>query len=210
MKDNPTVLIAENDYLVSEAIKKCLHSLGFPVVGKASDGLEAIRMTCHLAPEVVLMDIKMPNMDGLTATRKIQSTCPTPVVILSAHETPDLVKDASEAGASYYCIKPPQPRELERAILIARARHNDLMELRKVNEELLAAQKEIKNLREILPVCSSCKKIRDEKGAWKQMEVYIAEHSNVTFSHSICMQCCKKLYGDEDWFGEILSDDDLT
>jgi CheY-like chemotaxis protein len=205
--DRPGVLIVEDDYLVSESIKRCLNNLNFPLVGKASNGGEAIRLARQLNPDVILMDIKMPDMDGLTATRLIQEICPTPVVVLTAHESADLLVEASQSGASYYCLKPPQPSEIERAITIALARHNDLMELRKINRELKEARDEIKVLRGILPVCSSCKKIRDEEGAWRQIEEYIEDHSEVRFSHSLCRKCCVELYGDEDWFNDSLFED---
>lgn len=80
-------------------------------------------------------------------------------------------------------------------------------EKQNVIEELQNAIAEIKTLRGILPICSSCKKIRDDKGYWNQIESYIHDHSDARFSHSICPECTKKLYGDEDWFKDIKLDD---
>ena len=88
------VLIVEDDFIVSEAIQKELEYLGYTVVGKSPDGRQAVDMTQSLRPDVVLMDIKMPDMDGLEATQHIYETCPTPVVILTAYDTPDLVAQA--------------------------------------------------------------------------------------------------------------------
>ena len=199
----PNVLIAEDDYLVSEVIKRAINELGYVLIGKASDGAEAVKMTCELDPDVVLMDIKMPELDGLKATREIQNLCPKPVVILTAHESVELVKKASESGASSYCVKPPNVPEIERAITIAMARHNDLMELRRLNKELENAINEIKTLRGIIPICSSCKKIRDDKGYWSQIECYLQKHSKAEFSHGICPECSDKLYGGQDWYIEM-------
>jgi len=131
-----SVLIAEDDFIVSEAIQKGLEELGYTVAGKAPDGRQAVEMTQALQPDVVLMDIKMPDMHGLEATRNICLTCPTPVVILTANDTPDMVKQAGEAGAGAYLVKIPKAREIERAIEIATARFDDMMELRRLNIEL--------------------------------------------------------------------------
>ena len=66
--------------------------------------------------------------------------------------------------------------------------------------DLQKTLKEVKALRGLLPICSSCKKIRDDKGYWNQIEAYISEHSEAQFSHGICPQCAEKLYGDENWY----------
>jgi AmiR/NasT family two-component response regulator len=205
----PRVLIAEDDYLVGETIKRALKELDYELVGKASDGAEAVEMACTLNPDVVLMDIQMPELDGLEATRQIQSRCPMPVVVLTAHESQELVEKASEVGVSAYLIKPPKQIEIERAITIALARHDDLMKLRHLNKELEKALSEIKTLRGILPICASCKKIRDDKGYWNQIESYICKHSEAKFSHSICLECAKKLYPDFIPDDELSSDDGL-
>jgi AmiR/NasT family two-component response regulator len=198
ISQKPRILIAEDDYLVCEAIKHALKDLGYEMVGEASDGAEAVEMACTLNPDVVLMDIQMPELDGLEATRQIQSRCPMPVVVLTAHESQELVEKASEVGVSAYLIKPPKQTEIERAIVIALARHEDLMKLRLLNKELEKALSEIKTLRGILPICASCKNVRDDKGYWNQIESYIRDHSEAEFSHSLCPECAKKLYPDLD------------
>ena len=100
-------------------------------------------------------------------------------------------------------MKPPNMRQVERAITIAMARFKDIMELRRINfelqtrnQEIEAAMAEIKTLSGLLPICSNCKKIRDDQGYWEQVEVYIAKHSNADFSHGLCPDCMKKLYPD--------------
>jgi len=188
------VLIVDDDPLVVEAIQGMLESVGYLVVGKAADGCQAVEATQSLRPDVVLMDIKMPKMDGLEATRQIQECCPTPVVLLTAHETPDLIERASAIGIGAYLVKPPQAREMGRAITVAIARFDDLMELRRLNAELQDALAQVKVLSGLIPICASCKKVRDDEGYWNQLEAYISAHSEVQFSHGICPDCAEEFY----------------
>jgi AmiR/NasT family two-component response regulator len=188
------VLIVDDDVLVIEAIQEILERIGHVVVGKVADGRQAVEATQALRPDVVLMDIKMPEVDGLEAARQIQGHCPTPVVLLTAHETPELVEQASAAGVGAYLVKPPQARAMWRAITIAMARFGDLMELRRLNAELQDALARVKTLSGLLPMCASCKKVRDDEGYWHQVEVYIRDHSEASFTHGICPDCARKLY----------------
>jgi len=195
------VLIAEDDFIVCETIQQEVEDLGYTVAGKAPNGRKAVEMTAALKPDAVLMDIKMPDMDGLEATRRIHKTCPTPVVILSAYDTPDLVKQAGEAGAGAYLVKMPTAREIERAIAIACARFDDMMALRQVNtelqtrnEQLQAALDKVKLLSGLLPICSNCHRIRDDEDNWHDVAVYVRDHSEADFTHGICPPCARKLY----------------
>lgn len=189
---NIKVLVAEDDYLISQDIIRELKASGYLNIIEAADGDEAVEKTCSLHPDVVLMDIMMPKLDGLGAAQKIMACCPTPIVILTAYESPDSVNQAGNVGVSAYLAKPPRPGELERAIIIGMARHADLMELQRLNSELAKALTEVKRLQGILPICSSCKKIRDDNGYWKQLEAYISEHSEALFSHGLCPACAEK------------------
>jgi two-component sensor histidine kinase len=136
--DVPTaqVLIVEDDFLVSEMIRGVLKEIGYAVVGVAADGQQAVEMTRSMRPDVVLMDIELPGVDGIEATRRICKSCPTPVVVLTAYDAPELVERVSAAGAGAYLVKPSSAREMERAIVVAMARFDDMMELRRLNAEL--------------------------------------------------------------------------
>ena len=197
------VLIAEDDYLVSKMIRGKLEETGYIIVGEAADGREAVDLTRTEQPDVVLMDIEMPYLNGIEAAAEIQQLCPTPVVILTAYDTPELIIKASEAGIGAYLRKPPHAKELQIAITVAMARFGDLMELDRLNEalrlrnkELQAALDQIKTLKGLLPICAQCKKIRDDEGYWHEVEVYIREHSDADFSHGICPSCLRILYPD--------------
>jgi len=194
MQEDTRVLIVEDDALVSEMIQGLLEKMWYVVVGRAVNGLQAIEMTQSTRPDVVLMDIKLPDMDGIEATRHIYESCPTPVVVLSAYDTPELVERASAAGVGAYLVKPPDMHKIERAITIAMARFDDLMELRRLNAELQDTLAKIKTLSGLLPICSSCKNIRDDEGYWHQLEAYIRDHSEAEFSHGLCPECAKQLY----------------
>ena len=198
------ILVAEDDYLVSEEIIRGLRGQGYINIIEAADGEEAFEKTCSLRPDIVLMDIMMPKLDGISATRKILECCPTPVVILTALESQDSLKSAAEAGVGAYLTKPPRPGELERSISVALARHADMMELRRLNKELEQALNKVKTLSGMLPICASCKKIRDDKGYWQQIESYVRDHSEAEFSHGICPECAKKLY--PDYYDKIIDE----
>lgn len=191
---NVQVLIAEDDYLVSKMVKGQLRELGYDVVGEAGNGVEAVDLTRSLEPDIVVMDIKMPDMDGIEATRRLNELKPTPVVVLTAYDTPALLDAANEAGVGAFLIKPPSARELQRAITISLSRFKDLRELRRLNEELREAYSRIKKLSGLLPICASCKRIRDDSGYWRQVEAFVRDHTEAQFSHSICPDCMMRLY----------------
>lgn len=197
------ILVVEDDFFVKAEIKRALKQLGHTVIGEAASGKKGVEETLRLSPDVVLMDIKMSGMDGIEAASIIQHRQPTPIIFLTAHESAEMVEEASKAGASAYLTKPPNELDIERALMISLARHKDVMELRTVNAalekktaDLELALSEINALRGMLPICSNCKKIRDEKGYWKQVEKYIAQHTNVEITHSCCPDCVRELYPD--------------
>ncbi|MCK5199260.1 MAG: response regulator [Spirochaetales bacterium] len=139
--ENLKILIAEDDFLVSEMIEGELVNSGYEVLGKASDGNMAFELTQSLKPDIVLMDIRMPELNGLEASRKIMESCPTPIIILTAYETRNMVVDAGAVGVGAYLNKPLDIQELERAILISMARFEDIMNLRDKNIKLEEADK---------------------------------------------------------------------
>jgi len=143
-----SVLIAEDDFMVSELIREMVETLAYTVVGAAINGRKAVEMTESLKPDVVLMDIEMPEMDGLEATQRIIQACLAPVVILSAYDTPEIEKQAARAGAGAYMLKMPNIRDIERTIAIAIARFDDMKELRRLNLELRNHKKMLQKSKE--------------------------------------------------------------
>jgi AmiR/NasT family two-component response regulator len=188
------VLIVDDDALICNVIQNELETIGHRIAGRASDGKQAVELAESLDPDVILMDISMPEMNGLEAARLIQERHPKPVVLLTAHEDQTTLEEASRVGVGAYLVKPPYAQELARSLSIAVARFADLMEVRRLNEELRTALNQVKLLSGLLPICSGCKRIRDDQGYWHQVECYIREHSEVEFSHGICPECYKRLY----------------
>jgi len=193
-KTSLRVLIVEDQDMISKAIKRQLEEIGHNVVGVALNGKQAVHMTEVHRPDVILMDIGMPEMDGLEATRLIHEKYPTPIVLLTGFDDPELIKQASVAGACAYLLKPTSAKEMERTMIFAVARFGDLMELRRVNSELKEAMDKVKMLNGLLPICAKCKKIRNDTGYWEAVEDYIMEHSDAHLSHSVCPECLAVLY----------------
>jgi DNA-binding NarL/FixJ family response regulator len=110
------VLICEDEGLTSLRLRSSLRKLGYDVVGDAKDGEAAVAAAAQLAPDVILMDIRMPKLDGIAATQQIMSRKPTAIVMITAHNDRQLVDAALRAGASAYLVKPVGDDQIEPAI----------------------------------------------------------------------------------------------
>ena len=202
------VLIAEDDALINEGIANQLVRLGHTPAGQAYDGVQAVELACQRRPSVVLMDLQMIDPDtgredalaGLKAARTIRQRCPSAVVVLSAHESPALLRQASEAGVSGYLVKPSRDQDLDRMITIARARFDEFLNLRRMadnlehlNAEMREALAKAKTLRGFLTVCAWCKKVRDDQELWREIEAYVVRYTEVKLTHGICPECVKKI-----------------
>ncbi|MFB0835539.1 ANTAR domain-containing response regulator [Arthrobacter halodurans] len=132
------VVVAEDETLIRLDIVEILRGEGYEVVGEADNGEKAIALARELRPDLVLMDVKMPVMDGITAAETIVKERIAPVVLLTAFSQKELVERAREAGAMAYVVKPFGPNDLIPAIEIAMSRH----------EEVIALEKEVGDLQE--------------------------------------------------------------
>ena len=122
----PKILIAEDEAIIRLDLKEMLEEEGLDVVGEASDGESAIRLAREHNPDLVIMDVKMPGMDGLSAAQAIVEEGLGAVLILTAFSQKDLVARAAEAGAMGYLVKPFQKSDLMPAIDVALARHAEI------------------------------------------------------------------------------------
>jgi len=128
MSDPLKVVVVEDEALIRMDVVSTLEEAGFEILGQGADGEEAISLATELTPDLVVMDIKMPKLDGISAAEKI-AELKIPVVLLTAFSQTDLVSRASEVGAMAYVTKPFKPRDLLPAIQVALARHEELMSL---------------------------------------------------------------------------------
>ena len=122
------IVVAEDESLIRMDIVETLKDQGFDVVGEAGDGLKAIELAKELKPDLMVMDIKMPDMDGLSAAEQI-AQLRIPVVFLTAFNQQELVSRASEVGAMAFLVKPFSPDDLLPAIEVALSRHQQLTQL---------------------------------------------------------------------------------
>ncbi|GAA2173333.1 response regulator [Agrococcus versicolor] len=123
------VVVAEDESLIRLDIVETLQDNGFEVVGEAGDGEKAVELATALRPDLVVMDVKMPKMDGISAAEKLSEGKIAPVVLLTAFSQKELVERASEAGALAYVVKPFTPNDLLPAIEIALARYDQIQTL---------------------------------------------------------------------------------
>jgi AmiR/NasT family two-component response regulator len=123
------VLIAEDEALIRLDLKEMLEEEGFDVVGEAGDGETAVRLATELRPDLVILDVKMPVLDGLSAAEQIVAARIAPVVILTAFSQRDLIERAREAGAMAYLVKPFQSKDLIPTIEMAVSRFQEIVAL---------------------------------------------------------------------------------
>lgn len=133
------ILICEDETLIRLDLRALVEAAGFVVAGEARDGIEAVAQAAATEPDLILMDVKMPELDGISAARQIIAARPVPIVMVTAFADGELVRSAAEAGAFGYLVKPFRGDHLMPAIETARARHEELAELRRRGESLAEA-----------------------------------------------------------------------
>jgi AmiR/NasT family two-component response regulator len=147
------VLIAEDETIIRLDLAEMLARAGFHVCGEARDGVEAVELARSEQPDVAVLDVKMPRLDGIEAARRILDERPIPIVMLTAYGQEELVSRAVEAGVFGYLVKPFRETDLVPAIQTARARHEELAAARSEADSLaeaLAARKAIERAKGLL------------------------------------------------------------
>jgi len=200
------ILIVEDDSTSRLILRSVLNKCGYEVV-EAVDGEEAWDVLRGPdAPRLVIVDWIMPGMDGLELVRRVRSMAVCSdvkgsepggrpyMIMLTSRDKKDDVIVGLDAGADDYLTKPFDPGELRARVAVGQR----MVELEdglvlKVRQ-LSQALDDIRTLQGILPICSFCKKIRDDQGYWNQVEAYISRHSHAQFSHSVCPECMKNHY----------------
>lgn len=210
------ILVIDDEKVVWASVGLALRGqeYTFHFAGQGEMGLELMKL--H-QPDLVIVDLQMPVMDGIAflAALRPQPQDPYAVIVLTGHGDDEDMRKCYDLGAHLFLRKPfsatellcqvnhlLKAKKLESEVFRDRLRlEEELAERRRLEaerekliEELQSSLDEIKTLRGILPICSSCKKIRDDQGAWNRLELYIMKHSEAEFSHSLCPECVQTLY----------------
>jgi phosphoserine phosphatase RsbU/P len=193
------VLIAEDERTSRHMLAALLARAGYETV-LASDGNEAWQ---HLsgadAPGVAVLDWMMPGITGielcLRISREARETRPYVILLTSRAGKRDIVAGL-QAGANDYIIKPFDREELLARVQVGRRVIELETALARHVAQLQEAMRKIHTLHGLIPICSSCKSIRDDRGYWKQVEEYVGDRSEAEFSHSLCPDCLTRLYPD--------------
>src|SRR6266550_7693864 len=210
------VFLVDDQAMVGEAIRRCLSDQADIHLHFCGSPAEALSRAVKIKPTVILQDLVMPGIDGLDLVRQYRNhpaTRQIPILVLSTKEEAQVKCDAFAAGANDYLVKLPDKIEL-----LARVRYHSKAYLNQIqrdeafralqesqlqlvrsnsallalNQELETALAQVTQLHGLLPICSCCKKIRDGKDYWHQVENYFATRADVTFSHSFCPECFDK------------------
>jgi len=190
------ILIAEDEVVSRHMLETTLAKWGYAVVG-ASDGEEAWRvLQAEDAPELALLNWMMPGMDGLEVCRKVRERSPSRpiyIIVLTARGSREDVVVGLEAGADDYITKPFDRGELHARVKVGLRVLQLQVSLADRVRELEEALARVKQLQGLLPICSYCKRIRNDRNYWQQVEAYITERSEAIFSHGICPDCYEKV-----------------
>ena len=189
------ILIAEDDAISQVMLKTMVTKAGYePVI--TGDGLSAYEILIKPdTPKLAILDWMMPGLDGVEVCRKVRELKPNEPVYIILLTNRDNRKDiihGLKSGANDYIVKPYDVEELQVRIGVGRK----VVELQALLagriKQLQDALAQIKTLQGILPICMYCKKIRDDKQYWQQVESYVSTHTEAQFSHGICPDCYKK------------------
>ena len=207
------VLLVDDQPFVGEVVRRFFAEEPKIDLHYCSDPNEALRLAEQLRPTVILQDLVMPGVDGLSIVGRFRAqpaTKSTPIIVLSTKEEASTKSLAFSVGANDYLVKLPDKIELiarvryhSKAYLIQLQRDEAYRALREsqqqllesntallsVNQKLGEALSQVKQLHGLLPLCCYCKRVRDDKNYWSQIDSYLAAHSDLQISHGICEDC---------------------
>lgn len=193
------VLVAEDDAFYCGILQSVLRE-EYEVL-LAQDGNRAWEMLQAAdAPRLALLDWQMPGLSGLEICHRVRSHPAMHgfyLVIATVRQSLDDVLTGFEAGANDYITKPFHAQELRARLRVGRRVLELQAELAARISQLQDALARVKQLQGLLPICSYCKRIRDDHDYWQQVETYMSEHSQATFTHGICPDCYEKFFKTE-------------
>jgi len=190
MNDKPRILIVDDDPINIQLLAKALQATYDICI--ATNGFDAIDQVKETSPDLLILDVMMPDLSGFDVCKIIKSEeayADIPILFLTAMGTIESEITGLKLGGIDYLTKPVKIDLLELRVRnhIELKRRNDLVIEQR--DQLEAALKRIKQLEGIIPICSYCKKVRDDKSTWTQLEWYIADHTDALFSHGMCPEC---------------------
>lgn len=193
------ILVAEDEAVTRRVIESTLGRLRWDVI-TAPDGSAAWRILETFegknAPDLMVLDWMMPGLDGIEICRKVRTTPGLDlmyIIVLTQRIEKEDMAMAFAAGANDYIAKPFHPVELESRVRVGERMIRLQQSLATRIEELESALSEVKRLQGLMPICSYCKKVRNEENYWQQVEAYITSHSDLELSHSVCPQCLERV-----------------
>ena len=190
------ILIAEDDAVSRRLLEATLTKWDYEVVVTA-DGTQALEALKNPdAPSLAVLDWMMPGLDGSEVCRQLRQTIGDRllyVLLLTAKGSKDDIVQGLTAGADDYVVKPFDRAELKARLDVGQRILRLQTELGARVKELELALSKVKLLQGLLPICCYCKKIRDDQNYWRQVEGYVAEHSEAQFTHAICPSCREKI-----------------
>ncbi len=186
------VLIGEDDLLPRRLLQRVLTEWGYQVLA-ACDGNEALQvLQGGDAPKLAILDWVMPGLDGVEVCRRVrevQTSEPVYIILLTSRDAKEDIVAGLRSGANDYVTKPFDRDELQARLAVGR----NVVELREALtqrvRELETALAQVSQLHGLLPICSYCKKVRDDKNYWDQVDAYLVKHSELRFSHGVCPDC---------------------
>lgn len=191
------ILIAEDDATSRMVLASILTGEGFDVTSAEDGGAAWQLLQQPDAPSLAIVDLMMPGLDGLELVRRVRAlpnhVPPYLIIVSTKDEKVDVVAGLG-AGANDYLTKPYDAGELRARIEVGRQLIEARIALNEKVEELELALKEVRTLKGIVPICASCKNVRDDQGYWNRVETYLNEHTEAEFSHAVCPDCMKRLY----------------
>lgn len=193
------ILVAEDDAVTRKLLESTLGRLGLNVIAVA-DGNAAWNALETLkgkdAPELALLDWMMPGLEGIQVLRRLRTTPGFEllyVILLTSRTDKEDVAYGLAAGANDYIAKPFDPSELEARVRVGERMVKLQRSLAARVAELEVALAHVQRLQGLLPICSYCKKVRNEADYWEQVDSYLTSHSDVRITHGICPQCLETM-----------------
>ena len=216
------ILVVDDDLITQKLLKGILEKQGYNGILVSDSGENALELIKKNPPDLILLDIFLPGIKGYEVCDQLKAdnkTAHIPIIMVTggAVQADEAIAKSFKAGATDFITKPIRSIEFLARVksgLIIKKNHDLLVdeiknreqgekEKNELIEKLQQALSEIKSLKGIIPICSHCKKIRDDKGYWNKLEAYIQKHSEAQFSHGMCPECSDKFYSKEDWYIEM-------